>query len=426
MEWNEIYEELNNIKTNFDKSYKSLTQNRPIQKNTIKKHSETLVNCFNQARTLIYGQKDKLNQDHWSRVSKFLIRLRSNLISVKLKFNLDISVPTILNTSLTIETSETGTDQIEPEDQEANPKIEEEDLNNLTIPAVLMSDLDNSTDSDTSLSIIENKVGNNRTMAQNNIELINTATKLVPVFDGKAENLQSFIDALEILELITGEHEVLAVSIIKSRLKGAARNLIGNETTITEVISRLKSNVKGETVEVLSAKLMNLQQRNKTANQYTLEVEQMTKMLEGAYITDGLPLELARSYSTQHAVKAMTKNCTIDKVKLIMQAGTFNNMNEAVSKFVNCCTEATGQPNSVLYYKNNPQRGGYRGRVNYRGNFRYRNNNYNNQYNNGRGQYRGNSRGRGNSNRGHNSNNPSNVRVTNTSENSQNPLNTQQ
>jgi len=49
-------------------------------------------------------------------------------------------------------------------------------------------------------------------------------------------------------------------------LKGVARNLIGNETTITEVISRLKSNVKGETAEVLSAKLMNLQQRIRLPN----------------------------------------------------------------------------------------------------------------------------------------------------------------
>jgi len=53
----------------------------------------------------------------------------------------------------------------------------------------------------------------------------------------------------------------------------------------------------------------------------------MTKSLEGAFITDGLSLELARSYSTRHAVKAMTKNCTIDKVITIMQAGTCNTMN---------------------------------------------------------------------------------------------------
>jgi len=83
----------------------------------------------------------------------------------------------------------------------------------------------------------------------------------------------------------------------------------------------------------------------------------------------------------------------------------------------------TGQPNTVLYYKNYPQRSGNRGLENYRGNFRSRNNNYNNngtQYNNGQGQYRGNYRGRGNSSRGHNNNNQGNVRVTNnTSGNSQ-------
>jgi len=138
MEWNELYKQLNNIKVDFDKSYKSLTQNRPIQKNTIKKHVEILVKCFNEARILIYGQKEKLNQDHWSQVSKFLIRLRYNLISIKQKFKLDISVPTILNTSLAVETGDesestkqTDSDQIESEDlTETNPKIEEQEFCN--------------------------------------------------------------------------------------------------------------------------------------------------------------------------------------------------------------------------------------------------------------------------------------------------------
>jgi len=51
-----------------------------------------------------------------------------------------------------------------------------------------MSNLDNSTDSDASSSIIENTLSNNITMAQSNIDFINTASKLIPVFDGKAEN----------------------------------------------------------------------------------------------------------------------------------------------------------------------------------------------------------------------------------------------
>jgi len=161
-------------------------------------------------------------------------------------------------------------DQIESKElTETNPKIEEQDLNNITIPAVLMSDLDNFTHFD---AVIENKFSINMTMTQSNIDFINTASKLIPVFDGKAENLTSFIDALQIIESIKGDHEQSPVSIIKTKLKGVAKNLIGNETTITEVISKLKSNVKGETVEVLSAKLMNLQQRNKTANQRSLNI----------------------------------------------------------------------------------------------------------------------------------------------------------
>jgi len=116
-------------------------------------------------------------------------------------------------------------------------------------------------------------------MAQSNIDFFNSASNLIPVFNGKAENLTSFIGALQVKESIKREHEQLAVSIIKTKLKGVAKNLIANESTVTEVIFILKSNVKGETVEVLSANLINLQQRNKTANQYTLEDEQMTGVI---------------------------------------------------------------------------------------------------------------------------------------------------
>jgi len=70
-----------------------------------------------------------------------------------------------------------------------------------------MSDLDSSTDSDDSSSIIENKIRNNITMAQTNIDFINTASNHIPVFDGKAGNLTSFIGALQVIESIKRENE---------------------------------------------------------------------------------------------------------------------------------------------------------------------------------------------------------------------------
>jgi len=65
-----------------------------------------------------------------------------------------------------------------------------------------MSDLDNSTHSDDSSTVIENKFSNNIKMTQFNIDFINTASKLIPAFDDKAENLTSFIDALQIIESV--------------------------------------------------------------------------------------------------------------------------------------------------------------------------------------------------------------------------------
>lgn len=176
---------------------------------------------------------------------------------------------------------------------------------------------------------------------------------------------------------------------------------------------------------------MNLQQKNKTANQYTKEVEHMTKALESAYINDGLSLDLANKYTTQHAIKAMTTNCSIEKVKRIMQAGTFNTMNDAISKFVGSCTDATGKSDAVLFCRQN--RGNRNGNSN-RGrnnNGNYNNyKNYNRNRNNNRGNRGGGNRGNNNSNRGRSynntNNNNNNVRITQgSSENQQAPLDTQ-
>jgi len=109
-------------------------------------------------------------------------------------------------------------------------------------------------------------------------------------------------------------HEALAVNLIKIKLKGHARNLIDNENSISEIIEKLKNKVKGESVDVISAKLLNLQQRQKTANQYVQEVEKLAKAQEGSYINDGLSTELATQYSKTHAVKQCPK--TVQSIRL--------------------------------------------------------------------------------------------------------------
>jgi len=70
---------------------------------------------------------------------------------------------------------------------------------------------------------------------------------------------------------------------------------LNQKNPISEKINKLKNKVKGESEDVDSAKLLNLQQRQKTVSQYVQEVEKLAKALEGAYINDGLTSDLAPS-----------------------------------------------------------------------------------------------------------------------------------
>jgi len=89
----------------------------------VNKHAEILVTRFNTARILIHDQRDRLNKAHWSQVSKYLNKLRDNLIFIKQRYDLTISVPTILNTPLKIETREESESSDPPVQVEADDPI---------------------------------------------------------------------------------------------------------------------------------------------------------------------------------------------------------------------------------------------------------------------------------------------------------------
>lgn len=62
MDWQNLIAILSEIKEKFNRSYKCLSQNRTIQKQTANKHTTILVESFNQARFLIHNQRGKLDK----------------------------------------------------------------------------------------------------------------------------------------------------------------------------------------------------------------------------------------------------------------------------------------------------------------------------------------------------------------------------
>jgi hypothetical protein len=401
MDWQEIRKELKEIKVNFDKSYKCITQNREVRQSTLNKHAQILVECFNEARQLICSEKERLTTSHLTQAVKFLNKFRENLLNVKTRHSLEVTIPTIFNTPVV----STLNQEIESiEDFELD--IKKEDLHDLSIPAVItlpeLSEEENS-DTSSSSSITQKRITMTDSAATSR-EYVRQISSTIPEFDGKKVNLNRFLTALRLTDLTKGDQEMLAVEVIKTKIIGPLSYKVENETTIIGIISVLKASVKGESPDVIKAKLLNTQQRGKTAAQYTTEIENLRSSLEAAYIDDGLDSNNADKFATKEAITAMTKNCEHDKLKTILEAGNFNTMNSVIEKYIHCCTEMTGNSNSVLFYnsrghfRGNNNRGNYQNRGNGRGNY----NNYNNNYRS-RGGYRGGNRGRGgnqNNNRG--------------------------
>lgn len=412
MEWNALAIKINGYKDKFEKSYKCINSDKTIKSDTLVHHAQILTAQYNNIVTTINKVNDKLTQEHKNICQKIVKSLKTRLHNIGTRRSIVITIPEDPNLL-----AEFNENQLEDLD-ESKP--------------IINPDIDIDIDSD-----IETLQENTETMTNQvalDREYVKQVSSSVPEFDGKKLSLNRFLTALRIVERTKGDQEDIAVEVIKSKITGTILYKVQNESTISGIINKLKDNVKGESPDVLKAKLLNIKQKGKTASQYATEMDNLRKQLEAAFIDDGLDPNNAEKFSTNESISAMIKNCEHEKLKVILEAGNFVTFNDVMGKYIHCSTEMTGSATTVLFQRGRNNRGGsyppQRGRGNGRGNYNSNNNNnnYNTNRNNNRGG-RGYNRGRNNSNRSNNQNSNhynNNVRVAqDTSGNSQTPPDTQ-
>lgn len=395
--WDNVLRKLNEIKITFDKSYKCLNRTPIPSKITQLKHIGILACQHNTIANLGRTIYPVLSTDHKLEFENYFTSIKNRL---KVLFN-KLQVPQQVPTSIT-------------------------KLLDLTIHSLLCSE---SSDTDTDSLEAQDEI--NKLSNMTPIEFINTATKLLPEFDGKIENLSKFINAIDLLETIKETHENIAISLIKTKLTQSASTLITDESTIQAIKSKLLANVKYESPQSISARLNTVKQHNKSDSDFAKEIETLSLQLEQAFIADGLTPALAKSYSTQHAVKTMKTNAKSEEVKLLMRAGQFPTVGDAITKFLELSSESSGtlQVNYINKFRNSNVR--YRGRGNrsHRGQRGFSNRNYNTRRNDSHSDNRDNNNR--NRNYGHNNNhrgrrhNNGNVRYTEASENGDIPQSAQ-
>lgn len=217
-------------------------------------------------------------------------------------------------------------------------------------------------------------------MAMTKMEFFNFASKILPhEFDGTPDKARSFLDALTLLEANSEGHERNAVAYVRTKLTGKARDVIADNDSLGEIIDKIKTNIKTEGSHFVTAKLLALKQSGRDSAKYAADVDALATSLKRAYITEGVPVGVAETYSTNAVVNALKKNSNSSKVQLVMEAGTFATTQAALTKFISVSAD---ENTSTVLYANNLRGHGGRGRYfNNRHNFHQNFNNQQRQYN---------------------------------------------
>lgn len=231
-------------------------------------------------------------------------------------------------------------------------------------------------------------------MPMTTTEFFNLASKIIPnQFDGNVDNFRSFLDSLELLQENSADHQDRAVSFVKTRLAGKARNLISDGDGLNDIARKLKNALKGESSNLLTSKLLNLRQNHKDTSTYAAEVEQLAQKLQNAFISEGVPNEVAEKYAVQTTSRALSQNSNTERARIVIEAGNFSTVQEIMTKFLNVNTQPSPANNVFYMNNNNNSRNRHPFNNNRRGSGRNFQNSYNgfrnsHNFNAGRGQYR--------------------------------------
>lgn len=163
---------------------------------------------------------------------------------------------------------------------------------------------------------------------------IKTATALVQTYDGSADGLDAFLDATSLLnELTTAAHQPVAVKFLKTRLTGKARlGLPEDATTIEAITQDVKNRCASKTTpENITAKLKAVKQKT-TVETFCEEVDALTTKLKAVYLQNKVPEPIANSMATKAGVDALVNGTNSQETKIILKAGTFGDIKDAIQK----------------------------------------------------------------------------------------------
>lgn len=237
-------------------------------------------------------------------------------------------------------------------------------------------------------------------MAQSAKNLMQLATSTINYkFEGDPMKLDSFIDAIELLEeLCEPQNTDILLKFLMTKLEGKAREAIAvKPKKIEEIKTQLKDAIKTESSKVIEGRISALRADKMSMTKFAERAEELVENYRRSLISEGFTKEKAKQFAIEKTVDLCRNSAVSPIVVSILGAATFSEPKEVIARMITEINKLKGQKSILNNRKNDNNRNGNghsnnKFHKNNNGNSHSNSNSNNNRNGNGNGNGNGNNR----------------------------------
>lgn len=343
------FEELSD---DFTKATKRILKTKVTQnQGTLNEIRDNVVETFNELTTYAAQIYDSQTNQNRKLLIEKITRRREKLAQSLVALGYETkNLPTEIGQTLELLTTEIETD--EHSDQGI---ITEQEL-----------------DLEERLSIDSEEVGteaNMTEMTRNEFDKATSAT-LNYHFAGDPLKLQSFIDALHLLEgrAANDEQKRYLVSYAIMKLEGTAREAVTvRPTTVEGLINILKEKIRFDNSKVVEGKLQALRSDRTTLQEFTETANKLAEEFRRALVMEGIPSVKAEQMTIEKTIEVCRLNARTDLVKAVLSSTKFDSPKEVTARYVIEIAEIANEKRILAYTGRSRGNGSGQNRGNFNG-----------------------------------------------------------
>lgn len=155
-------------------------------------------------------------------------------------------------------------------------------------------------------------------------------------YGGDPLQLEPFVNSVKLLQQIDSEHTHLDLlkSFVISKLEGKALQIIPKNGSLDEILAALQSKITPDNSDVIMGRMIALKIHGMTPRTFSKEAELLADAFHRSLILEGATLDMANKMTVKQTVKMCKNNSKSGHVKSGLDATTFKEPKEVISKLI--------------------------------------------------------------------------------------------